>query len=334
MSSNLSAEYDAEYDYSVLTQQILEKTEYLKLIGMLYKVTYLFICVVGVALNFYVIIAGVRKFRSHRSPSVWEQHTCAWVLALAVTHLVFSGFLVLQFLYAWWHFNWHYGAALCKISSYVFYFSMFSTAALLSLMSMSSCVGSSECFKAVRFNKRGKSMVILMVLSSWTFGAVLSSPSLFSRELRYTELGLQCIDDFDLDKEKTTGDGLAKLTTVVLSRFLLGVLFPLFLMIISACIARLRGVHKKGTCHKIALVVKVCYFICWAPLLSMLLVQVKEGNIKKFKYGLPAATVLAAAHCFINPVIYLLVGRKTNMAWMLEIPDHKTKVSQNEDIEL
>ncbi|XP_022519025.2 chemerin-like receptor 2 [Astyanax mexicanus] len=331
MSFNLS---EIEFDYTVFNQEILEKTEYLKLIRMLYMVTYLFICVTGVVLNAYVIIAGVRKFRSHRNPTVWEQHTCAWVLALAVTHLVFSGFLVLQFLYAWRHFNWHHGAALCKISSYVFYYSMFSTAALLSLTSVGSCIGSSTCFKGIRFSKREKFLVILMVLSSWTFGAVLSSPSLLSRELRYTEVGLQCIDDFDLDKEKTTDHGLATLTTVVLCRFLLGVLFPVILMIISACIAQRRGVHKKGTCHKIALAVKVAYFICWAPLLSMALIQVKEGNIKSFKYGFPAATVLAAAHCFINPIIYLLVGRKTNMAWMLEVPDPKTKMSQNEDIEL
>ncbi|XP_072520448.1 chemerin-like receptor 1 [Salminus brasiliensis] len=282
---------------------------FLNRIRMQYIVAYLIICTLGVILNTYVIIAGCHLYHN-----LQKSTSSVWVLALAVTHLVFSAFLVLQFLYAWNYFNWHYGAALCKLSSYVIYASMFSTAALLSLWSISS----SRCFEGLwaKCGIRGISMVLILVTSSWTFGAVLSSPSLLSRELRYTELGEQCIDDYDLDKEKTTDFGRKNVTIVVLSRFLLGVLAPMFLMIASACIIQRQSGNMDGTCKRIACAIKVAYFVCWTPLLFMGVLQVTRGNSDFFRYGLPGATVLAAAHSFINPVIYLLVGHKLNMHWM------------------
>ncbi|XP_072520447.1 chemerin-like receptor 1 [Salminus brasiliensis] len=322
-------------DYSVPFLETIKKNEHLTHIRNLYIVMYFFICVISPVLNTYVIIASYRAYRrslSNAEGTVWLQHTGAWVLSLAVTHLVFSGFLVLQLLYAWWHFNWHYSAILCKLSSYVFYFSMFSTAALLSLWSVNSCVLNSKCFNALQCPKLGMSMVTAMVLSSWTFGAVFGSPSLLSRELRYTELGMECIDDYDLDTQKTTEYGSSKLNAVVLCRFLLGILVPMLVMLTSACIARRQGGNEKVICKRIACITKVAYFICWTPLLLMGLVQVKAGYFDSFKYGLPSATVLAAAHCFINPVVYLLVGRKINMEWMLQVPGQKRP--QRDDTEL
>ncbi|XP_017572194.1 chemokine-like receptor 1 [Pygocentrus nattereri] len=307
MDNNMS---DYNYDEIVASSQSPEvQTVFLNYIRMQYLIVYLIVCTLGVTLNSYVIIAGCHVYQKvqNSTPSMW-------ILALAVTHLVFSAFLVLQFLYVWYHFNWHYGAALCKISSYIIYGSMFSTAALLSLWSISSSISSCAEGLCARCSRHGTTLVLL--LSSWTFGAVLSSPSLLSRELRYTNLGEECIDDYDLDKQNTTPDGMKNFTAVVLSRFLLGILVPVFMMTISACLARRQSHDQDGSLKRVTCAIKVAYFICWTPLLVLGLLQVTEKNHESFTYGLPAATVLAAAHSVINPVIYLFLGRKMNMRWM------------------
>ncbi|KAI4902873.1 hypothetical protein NFI96_004097 [Prochilodus magdalenae] len=303
-----------ETDYNYDASYALETTDapevvFLNQIRMQYIVVYLIVCTLGVTLNLYVIIAGCRVY--HTIP---KSTPTMWFLALAVTHLVFSAFLVLQFLYAWYHFNWHYGQALCKVSSYIVYASMFSTAALLSLWSVSSCI--SSCSNGFFAKCGSHGTTLLLVLSSWTFGVVLSSPSLLSRELRYTAIGQECIDDYDLNKEKTTDYGVKNFTLVVLSRFLLGILAPAFMMFISACLAQQRGWNADGSFKRVTFAIKVAYLICWTPLLVLGLVQIND-NPKFLKYGLPAATMLAAAHSFVNPVIYLLLGCKCCMEWMV-----------------
>ncbi|KAL6465926.1 hypothetical protein MHYP_G00260590 [Metynnis hypsauchen] len=307
MDNNMS---DYSYDESVGTSESPDvQAMFLNHIRMQYLIVYLIVCTLGVTLNFYVIIAGCHVYQKvqNSTPSMW-------ILALAVTHLVFSAFLVLQFLYAWHHFNWHYGAALCKISSYIIYGSMFSTAALLSLWSTSSSISScSEGFCA-KCSRHGTTLVLVM--SSWTFGAILSSPSLFSRELRYTKLGEECIDDYDLDKQSTTPEGMKNFIAVVLSRFLLGILVPAFMMTISASLERQQSRYQHGRLNRVTCAIKVAYFICWTPLLVLGLLQIRDKKHEFFKYGLPITTVLAAAHSVINPLIYIFLGCKMNMRWM------------------
>ncbi|KAI4901093.1 hypothetical protein NFI96_004683 [Prochilodus magdalenae] len=318
---------ETDYSYDEI-EGVSEKPDvqamFQNLIRTQYIVAYLIVCTLGVTLNLYVIIAGCRVYHKLRfTPSMW-------FLALAVTHLVFSAFLVLQFLYAWYYFNWHYGQALCKVSSYIIYASMFSTAALLSLWSLSSCVGS--CFQGLARRCSSRGMSLALVLSSWTYGAVLSSPSLLSRELRYTKMGQQCIDDYDLNKEKTTDYGMKNFKAVVLSRFLLGFVAPAFIMTISACLDRWRYWSVDGILKKVACAIRVAYFICWTPLLVMGLVQINEENHKSLTYGLPLATVLAAAHSFVYPVIYLLLGRQISMEWMVqENFDHEARSNFPQD---
>ncbi|XP_066514182.1 chemerin-like receptor 1 [Hoplias malabaricus] len=302
-------------DYDALDEESKATASLLSGIRMLYIVGYIIICALGVILNSYVIVVGCHQYHKlQKSPPI------IWILALAVTHLVFSLFLVLQLLYAWHHFNWQCGAALCKFSSYVFYVSMFSTAAILSL-----CTISSRCPDKIKCGSHGTFTALVFILCSWTFGVILSSPSLVSRELRNTHLGLQCIDDFDFDKEKTTDDGVKKMTAVVFSRFLLGILVPMFLMTINICLGKLQDRSMKETYKWVIGLIKVAYLICWTPLIILQLVLVTNRKEKSFDYLLPAATVLAASHSMVNPLIYLLVGRKLNMKWLLKMDEKNSE---------
>ncbi|KAM9446670.1 chemerin-like receptor 1 [Clarias gariepinus] len=295
MSNNMT-----DYDDNSLSLQLNEKMTYLNTIRMLYITGYIIICTLGLVLNLLVLISGI--YNKHRSD------TAKCILALAVTHLIFSAFLPLQILYSWFHFNWHYGTALCKLSSYVFYASLFSTAGILTVWSVAEKCKVMHCI-----NFKSSLLVLTMILLTWTFAAVLSLPSLFSRELRYTIYGEECIDDYDFDDEKMTKDGKTKLTTVVCYRLLLGILIPVFLIGISRSCQQ-QGLKKN--LRRIMCLINVAYVVCWTPLLITAFLQVVLKEFDPSKYGLPVTTVLAAAHCCVNPVIYILVSHDIKMQWM------------------
>ncbi|KAI5625274.1 chemokine-like receptor 1, partial [Silurus asotus] len=281
-----------------------EKHEYLNTIRILYFTGYLIICTLGLVLNLFVIIAC--------SWNHLKSDTAKWVLALAVTHLIFSAFLPLQILYSWYHFNWHYGAILCKVSSYVFYASLFSTAGILSFWTVKDSIERFECKRKHCLTFKHSTVVLILILCSWTLAAILSIPSLYSRELRYSDLGEQCIDDYDLNDDTTTVYGKRNQELVSSYRFVLGILIPAFLIAICLRCQRqsMERKYKQITC-----LIKIAYIVCWTPLLLMVLLQA-FSTFDGHPYGLPVATVLATAHCCVNPMIYLLVSHDIKMKWM------------------
>ncbi len=275
-------------------------------IRMIYLITYSVVLILGVTLNFLVIIISCLKKKKSLTVAIW-------ITALAVTHLVSSAFVVFQLLYAYDNFEWNYGKVSCKLSSYITYGSMFSTAAMLSLWSISSAFSRRECFKnCMNCN-------IILISFSWTIAAVLACPSLFSREVQSS----QCIDDYDLDDSKTTQDGIAKLKAVVIIRFLFGILVPALIMFLSFLTSAHRTSRDSKKQAQIICAIKIAFFVFWGPqiFLTMLQATVNDSlGSSMLKYGLPAATALATAHSFISPIIYLLLGCNIKMKWMENDP--------------
>ncbi|KAF5892455.1 chemokine-like receptor 1, partial [Clarias magur] len=256
MSNYQDYDYNTSHNIPLLLKVNID-IMYLNTIRVLYITGYIIICTLGLVLNLLVIIAGICY--NHRSD------TAKCVLALAVTHLLCSAFLPFQILYSWFHFNWHYGTALCKLSSYVFYASLFSTAGILTVWKLTDKCQGRHC---IIF--RHSSVVFVLILSTWTFATVLSIPSLFSRELRYTDLGEQCIDDYDFEDEKTTQYGKRMITTVVCYRLLLGILIPVFLIGISRSCQRH---HMDKNLRRIMCLINLAYIVCWTPLLITAFLQ-------------------------------------------------------------
>ncbi|XP_073697276.1 chemerin-like receptor 1 [Garra rufa] len=281
--------------------------QYQQEMKMTYLITYSIVLILGVTLNFIVIVISCLKNKN--SPKF-----ATWIMALAATHLVCSASTVFQLLYAYNNFEWNYGSASCKLSSYIVYGSMFSTAAMLSLWSISASFSKRKC------TKNCKNCNIILISLSWTIAAVLACPSLFSREIRES----QCIDDYDLDKSRTTQDGIARLKAVVIMRFLIGVLVPALTMFLSCLTSANRSCKYCKKQEQIICAIKIVYFVFWGPQIVLTMIQAAVNDSlgsNTLKYGLPAATVLATSHSFINPIIYLLLGCSIKMNWMAHDPD-------------
>lgn len=282
-------------------------------IKMAYLITYCIVLILGVTLNFTVIVFGCCKHK--RLPKV-----AFWILALAATHLASCVSVVFQLLYVHNNFEWNYGSVSCKLSSYFTYGSMFSTAGMLSLWSISSNLSDRACFK------KSNNCNIILISLSWTIAAILACPSLFSREVR----DKQCIDDYDLDKKRETSDGITRLKTVVVMRFLTGLLVPALIMFISCCVSS--KTKKCKLCRKQAKIIcaiKIIYFVCWAPQIFLIMLQATVSNSlgsDMLNFGLPGTTMLAMSHCFISPLFYLFLGWSLKMEWMTHDPyeDHQS----------
>ncbi|XP_058633504.1 chemerin-like receptor 1 isoform X4 [Onychostoma macrolepis] len=119
-------------------------------IRMIYLITYSVVLILGVTLNFIVIVISCLKNKKSSTVAIW-------ITALALTHLISSAFNVFQLLYAHNDFEWNYGKASCKLSSYITYGSMFSTAAMLSLWSIS-----------FAFSKKRSDLLSALMIMTWT----------------------------------------------------------------------------------------------------------------------------------------------------------------------
>ncbi|XP_039515420.1 chemokine-like receptor 1 isoform X2 [Pimephales promelas] len=313
MSAENSNGTDVDYDYIINILKTVgtnsSSNEYKTQIWMTYFITYCIVLILGVTLNFTVVVISCRKNQSF-------QEVAIWITALAVTHLVSCTSVVFQLLYAYNNFQWNYGNATCKLSSYILYGSMFFTAAMLSLWSIKSTFSKSRC------TQKMKNCNIILISFSWIIAAVLACPSLFSREVQY----FQCIDDYDWEDTKTTQEGTRRLKAVVVMRFLLGLLVPALVMFLSCC---LTFSHKTcESCRKKAQIIcaiKMVYFVCWGPQIFLTMLQATvSGSLGEniLKYGLPASTVLAVSHPFTSPLIFLLLGRSFKMKWMDHDPNH------------
>ncbi|XP_042606828.1 chemokine-like receptor 1 isoform X1 [Cyprinus carpio] len=295
---------------SIPTKNVSENTtkQYQQEIRMTYLITYSIVLILGVTLNFIVIVISCLKKKD--SPKV-----ATWIMALALTHLVSSISIVFQLLYAYYNFKWNYGSASCKLSSYISYGSMFSTAVMLSLWSISSTFSKVECMK------KCKNCNMILISFSWTISAILACPSLLSREVRND----QCIDDYDLDKTKTTQDGITRLKAVVVMRFLIGLLVPALIIFLSSLTSAHRNCQDCKKQARIICAIKIAYFVFCGPQIFMTMLQATLNDSlgpNMLKYGLPAVTALAIAHCFTNPLIYLSLGCSIKMNWMAHDPDH------------
>ncbi|XP_051974151.1 chemerin-like receptor 1 [Xyrauchen texanus] len=272
---------------------------------IMYLVTYCIDLILGLSLNLAFILIGCQKYRSFKNVAIW-------IMALAGTHLVSLVSVVFQILYTYQHFEWQYGTVSCKLTSYITYGSMFSTATILSLWSISSTLSNTAC------TKKCKNCYILLISFSWTLGAVLACPSLFSREIKSGK----CIDDYDFAKSKTTTDGIGRLKAVVIIRFLFGLAIPAFVIFMCTCLTSKSVYNDCKWCKKQVMIisaVKIAYFVCWGPHIFLTLLQATASSdlgTNIYTYGLPAATALATIHCFTNPLIYILVGRSNKMLWM------------------
>ncbi|KAJ7994281.1 hypothetical protein DPEC_G00264260 [Dallia pectoralis] len=259
----------------------------------------------GLLLNSAVIFMTVK--RRHNK----KLRQRPFVLGLAVTHLVFCLFTPLYLISAWNNFSWTFEKAACKLGSYVMFVNMFSGSLMITFWNVRWCVPA--CF--------GRHMSTNMVLLSWSAGAILSTPSLLSRDVQYTVDGDVCMDNYDYSSNiQVSKEGRQRMWAVVLCRFLFGLLLPLAVTCFSRCCMNSSGSSKGNS--PVVRPVTIAHFLCWAPVLCLSVLQVTVRNNQTWvTYALSSATALSVVNSCLYPVISIFQGQKElNVLARPEVP--------------
>ncbi|KAK6306322.1 hypothetical protein J4Q44_G00232470 [Coregonus suidteri] len=293
-----TSDYDDYNDLVVLPSQspvIYEMYQMRTGFRFMYVSVYSANLLLGLLLNSAVIFMSVWKYRSKKKLS-----RRMLILGLATTHLIFCLFTPLYLISAWNYFSWTFGKVVCKLGSYVMFMNMFSASVMITFWNVRWCVP--RCFE--------HHMSSSVVLLSLFIGAILSAPSLLSREVQYTADGYVCLDNYDYtEQSQISKEGKERMMAVVICRLLFGLLLPLGVTCVSCCCMNSRGNNQVRSL--VIRPVTIAHFLCWAPVLCLSMLQVTVGTDNRwFRYTLSPATALSVLNSCIYPIICIWQGNK------------------------
>ncbi|XP_020498934.2 chemokine-like receptor 1 [Labrus bergylta] len=233
--------------------------------------------------------------------------TTTWYLSLAISDFVFCAFLPFSITNMVME-EWIFGRFMCKFVSSVMFLNMFSSIFLLVVISIDRCA--SVVFPVWAQNQRTVNKASVIVVFSWVLAIAMSFPSVIFREVG-THLGRTiCYNNYTWDQYSHK--------TVAVSRFLAGFIVPFIIIIIcySIIILRLRNnrlMAKSSKPFKVMTALVATFFVCWLPYHMFVLLELNVENLHDHHSllitGLKVGTSLAAANSFLNPVLYVFMGK-------------------------
>ncbi|KAG9335054.1 hypothetical protein JZ751_005729 [Albula glossodonta] len=253
------------------------------------------ICLLGLVGNGLVIwIAGFRMRRTV---------TTTWYLSLAVSDFLFCAWLPFSMV-VMARVHWPLGVAMCKLTSSVLFLNMFSSIFLLVLISADRCTV--VVFPVWAQNHRTVQKAVIAIALAWIASAMLSAPSLAFRQVKGQGNSTQCY---------TSYRSLSTQRTVALSRFVAGFAIPLLLIVTcySLILVRICSLQTARISRpiRIASVLVTVFFACWLPhhIFMFLEIEHQQHSLALLTAGQEVGATLAVAHSFLNPVLYVLMGK-------------------------
>ncbi|XP_067395462.1 chemerin-like receptor 1 [Emydura macquarii macquarii] len=297
--------YD-DYDYNFSTVSVKQEPPHdgRNIARILSVAIYSITCILGILGNGLVIV--IITFKMKKSVNA------IWFLNLAVADFLFNAFLPLNIAYTAMHYHWVFGAAMCKLNSFLLNLNLYTSVLLLTIISFDRCI--SVVFPVWAQNHRTTKLACLVCIVLWVVGFGLSSPSLVFRDT-VPHLGkVICFNNYSL----STSDpalGFARHGTVNILRFLAGFAIPVIIitvcyMVIIFKLKRNRLAKSKKP-FKIIVAIIVTFFLCWCPYQVLNLLETQHDRISHlvFATGIPLTTALAAVSSCMNPILYVFMGR-------------------------
>ncbi|XP_076019881.1 chemerin-like receptor 1 [Genypterus blacodes] len=257
-------------------------------------VIYVIISIIGLGGNCVVIwICGCKMKRKVNT---------TWYTSLAISDFLFCACLPLEILYTVTS-HWPFGLVLCKLTSSALFLNMYSSVFLLVLISVDRCVMIS--FPIWSQNHRTVWNASAVIVLMWVLSAFLTIPSLVYRQTKVHGPVTQCYTDYQAPSTHKT---------VVLLRFVCGFLIPVLMIVFCCCVlsVKLRSLTFKSTKpYKVMAALILTFVICWVPYHTFVLLELdlKNHSLDIIRTGLKVGATLAAANSFINPVLYVFIGK-------------------------
>ncbi|KAJ0005627.1 hypothetical protein NQD34_015521 [Periophthalmus magnuspinnatus] len=237
-----------------------------------------------------------------------------WLLNLALADFVFVLFLPLYIDYILRGFNWNFGVVMCKFKSFVIVMNMYASVLFLTLLSIDRYIS------LVHLNWSYKHRTVrrawLVCGCVWVVSAALSSPAWIFRDTIRVHDKVVCFNNFHAHDSHLAA---VRHIVIVAIRTTVGFLLPFTAICITAILLLVKVHHSEHSVRissftKTVSAIILAFFLCWAP---FHIFSLMELSIHSSVYlhnvlmtGFPLATSLGFFNSCINPVLYVLLGKK------------------------
>ncbi|XP_037641731.1 chemokine-like receptor 1 [Sebastes umbrosus] len=310
-------------DVSHANGSLYDDNEYAELKKSLHTLSLIVYClafVLGVLGNGVVI--WVTGFKMKKTVNT------VWFLNLAVADFLFTAFLSLRVTYMALDFHWPFGKFMCKLHSTITSLNIFASVYILMVISVDRCV--SVVWPVWAQNHRSVRKASCVSLGVWVLALILSTPDFIFRDTEPSSNNddiINCFNNFALsdDYETPSVNQLRQLRdeAMTITRFLLGFVVP-FTVIVSCYAVIIHRIRRNRTLasqssrpFKIVAAVITTFFLCWAPLHIMELIEMVNFrptyDSKTLHHvttiGVPIAKSLASLNSGLNPLLYVFMGQ-------------------------
>ncbi|XP_029967268.1 G-protein coupled receptor 1 [Salarias fasciatus] len=254
------------------------------------------------------IVIWVTGFKSKKTVN------SVWLLNLALADFVFVLFLPFYIDYILRDFHWDFGVAMCKLNSFVSVMNMYASMLFLTVLSIDRYVS----LVHVNWSQRHRTVERAWVTCGciWVLAAAMSCPALIFRDTMRLHDKVVCFNNFHTQDGHTAA---MRHITVVAIRTTVGFLLPFTAICVTGILLTVRvkksgGSVRLSSFSKTVTAVILAFFVCWAPFHTFSIMELSIHSsfyLHNFlKAGFPLATSLGFFNSCINPLLYMLLGKK------------------------
>lgn len=258
------------------------------------------------------IVIWVTAFKSKKTVS------SVWLLNLAMADFVFVLFLPFYIDYILRDFHWDFGVAMCKINSFMSVMNMYASVLFLTVLTIDRYVSVVHLNWSQRHRTVERAWMVCGCI--WAIAATMSCPALIFRDTMRIHDKVVCFTNFLLQGEHSSAHtALMRHVTVVAIRTTVGFLLPFTAISVTGILLAIKVNQSRGSVRlssfsKTISAVILAFFLCWAPfhIFSLMELTIHSSlylhNV--LKAGFPLATSLGFFNSCINPLLYMLLGKK------------------------
>lgn len=269
-------------------------------------VIYIISFVLGVIGNGTVI--WVTAFKSKKTVN------SIWLLNLALADFVFVLFLPFYIDYILRDFHWDFGVAMCKLNSFVSVMNMYASVLFLTVLSVDRYVSLVHLNWSQRYRTAGRAWVVCGCI--WVLAAAMSCPALIFRDTMRLHDKVVCFNNFHAQDGHTAA---TRHIIIVAIRTTVGFLLPFTAICVTGILLTFKvnqsgGLVRLSSFSKTVSAVILAFFLCWAPFHAFSLMELSIHSSlylhNILKTGFPLANSLGFFNSCINPLLYMLLGKK------------------------
>lgn len=300
---NYTYEYYLEYGDLEEIQVEHKQMETMHIISVVIYITSFVLGVIG---NGTVI--WVTAFKSKKTVN------SIWLLNLAMADFVFVLFLPFYIDYILQDFHWDFGVAMCKINSFVSVMNMYASVLFLTVLSIDRYVSLVHLNWSRRYRTVERAWLVCGCI--WVIAAALSCPALIFRDTMRLHDKVVCFNNFHAQDGHTAA---MRHIIIVALRTTVGFLLPFTAICVTGILLTFKVKQSGGSVRvssfsKTVSAVILAFFLCWAPFHAFSLMELSiHSSIylhNILKAGFPLATSLGFFNSCINPLLYMLLGKK------------------------